>query len=68
MELSPSGTRQGYPTLIFSRCVKSTFREADVLTSTSITISMLRRDKMGEAYVIMNINIPDIVVEWLETP
>lgn len=70
MEFNPSGTRQGYPSVVFRRCPKSTSWElASVVASiTETSINVLRRANIGEAYVIMNIKIPEITVEWLDMP
>lgn len=37
-------------------------------SNAETSIKVLKRANIGEAYVIINIKIPEITVEWLDMP
>lgn len=70
MEFKHSGTRQGKASMNLRKCPVSSIRCAGhpFMLFKDMYMTMLRSDNIGEAYVIMNIRIPESNVEWWEMP
>lgn len=65
-EFNPSGTRQGNPRIVLRSCPM--FFNLGFMSFIEIDNTMLRRDSIGDAYVITNIINPLSTVEWVEIP
>lgn len=60
-EFNPSGTRQGNPRIVLRSCPM--FFNLGFMSFIEIDNTMLRRDSIGDAYVITNIINPLSTVE-----
>lgn len=68
-EFKTSGSKQGNPINSCNILLHlKLLGNRPFITFREMYISMLRKDNRGDAWVIMNIRIPERTVEWLEMP